>query len=1138
MKIELDERGRVILPTAEELSDLVRLEDKMCGLHVHSEHSFLDGYSKVEHIAQRAKKLGQPAVAITDHGECGGHLMFQKACQAEDIKPIFGMEGYWVWDVEETRAIKDRKLQRKNSHITLLAQNEKGLRNLWAWSTRTYHKPYHFYKPLADIELMKEYSEGIYASDGCLLTEFSRAVTELEDEDRARQILGQLLAIFGDRFYMELHTFAILDPIRLRDPNQVLPGQSKMWNEDLKLNSDMTAVNQAKVRLGQEMGIPLVVVNDCHYSEPQDWENHALVWDMNTRGNTDQTESRSEAAAWHMHSAEAIWHLEKYHGIDPKVAEEAIKNSYDIAMDCNVEIKSGLRMPSLFKSVDSEVKAFKDLLEDGFKRKVIDKGKDLEKYFQRMEEEADLIISKDFAGYFLIENQLVKAAKDGSWSVFLNEPFLHHEAGESVPLLVGAGRGSAGGSLVAYLLDITEQDPVEDGLLFGRFLTPSRKGFPDIDTDIPQSYRPAFKRYIQKRYGEGNVSAIGTRSRLQPRGILQDLCRAMSIPHNDSRAMAEIIDQVSDIDTANIEIGWDEVLAEKGGDLAPWAEKYPRLFQKMGEMAGLIRQSSTHAAGILIAKDPLLGDLPLRVKNEVVTTQFDMFEVEELGFVKFDFLGIRHLDTLMVARQLIYERHGIWLDYYNFTDEEHFNQTEIWENVDRGRTNGMFQLEAPGMTKVAMSFKPRSRHDVADLISVNRPGVVRAGLLHPYLRRRAGTEAPEFDHPLMEGIVGESYGIIVYQEQVLLAVQQLAGFTVDEADGVRKILGKMLYSKMKELKDKFVEGCLANENFVNHPRMRMNTERATECAEKIWNSIQECGVYVFNKSHAKAYSWVASCEAWVKYHYFPEFIAALMQTDSKRINRYVREARRDGIQILPPDVNESGRKFTLGPTPQATWKEERIRYGLDSVHQVGPAAVKDILAKRHFESLEDFLKKTDGRACKKQVVINLLQIGAFDSLGERRHLLRQYYDFRGIESVVPDFSDDDVVYRIEKELVGNFITKDPMHAYSNMIIGTCIQHPEEMNEFQPGDDFIVGGQLTRVKLHYTKSGRNPGAEMAFLNVTWNEENFDVVCFPQAWEGSKVLLKEGAPVAIQCQKLGRGACVMEVQRLDFILQEAG
>jgi DNA polymerase-3 subunit alpha len=1061
-------------------------------LHIHSESSFLDGLSRVDEIAKRAAELGQPAVALTDHGEVNGHLAFQKACKDHGVHPIFGMEGYFTLDLNKSREDKTRGYD--NSHITLLAKDQKGLENLWAWSSRAYEPENFYYKPQADLKLMREYSHGLYASDGCMLTEFARNVAK-GDEPAAREIIGKLLSVFGDNFYMELHPWQFLTPES---------------DEEISLTGEMRKLNLAKIRIANELGIRLVVVNDAHYARPEQWENHALVWDFNTGKNSDQR-GRGQTAAWMMSEEELVFWMSK-HGVGRSITEEAIKNSLEIAQSCNVEISPTLEMPRLSRS---EQEDFVNL-EKAVWQSYADRIPDNDAYRERLDKELKVICDKGFAGYFNIVTDYVKAAKTGVWRSYVST------GAQREKLLVGPGRGSAGGSLVAYLLGITSIDPIRHGLIFERFINPGRKDFPDIDVDVPQSRRSQLKEYLGARFGHDHVCHIGTRARSAPRGMLADLCRVMGISFSDRMAMSAIIEEVEDFASEDDSLGWDEIIAERGGDLAPWAKRYPKLFEKMGEMVGLARQSGTHASGILIANQPLLGTLPTRVKNELVVSQFDMHEVEWLGAVKLDLLGLRHLDTLMVARDLIHEASGTWLDYESFGDTE-FNDSDIWGEMERGQTVGIFQLETASGTRVTRDFKPRSMTDVADLISVNRPGVIRAGLLGHYINRRHGIEAVSFDHPLMETIVGDTYGVLVYQEQLIQACQTLAGFSLEEADELRKLIGKKLVDKLGPMREKFAAGCLANEKFMDYFGGRQDPK---ETITKIWASFEAAGSYCFNKSHAIGYATIASWEIWTKHYYPKEFIVALMQTDSENINKYVREARKRGIEIMPPDINLSDKKFTLC--------DNAIRYGLDTVYGVGPTAVDDIIANRPFESLDDFLARTTGRgAGKKSVVLNLIKIGAFDTLGKRRPLMESFCASRKdlADTAIPDFDDEKVVYEIEKELVGNFVTVDPMGKYLNAVEAICIQHPDEIKNYKLNDMFYVGGMVTRIKRHKTKRGK----DMAFFATSWNEEEFDIVAFPDSWESVKNLLKVGVPVACQVIKLEKGCCLSTLERLDLVIK---
>lgn len=1166
---------------------------KYVNLHQHSENSTLDGYAKVDEIVKYAKLIGSPAAALTDHGECSGHLQLMKASKEHDLPVVYGQEGYWVWDIDAFRlATKPGSdpvypgsvigEKATNSHICLLAETNEGLSNLWAWSSMAYEPKNHHHKPLADPAMMREYAKGLWASDGCMLTEFGHAV-EMGDHARAREIFAFLLNIFGDRFYSELHTWRILEP-----------GDDE---KAVRMNELMRNINQAKISLANEMGVPLVVVNDAHYTQEDDWEYHRLVWKFNTHGDTDQTDSHKHAADWLMNDAE-IYHHMAAHGVSADVVSQAIDNSYNIAMSCQqVEITPTMTMPRLTATDHDDMNMFMDAVQQGYMRKVVDAGLDENLYFPRMESECRLIVNKGFSGYFNITRDMVLSFRDGSYIQWVKG------GADKDPRLTGPGRGSAGGSLVSYLLDITSLDPIKYGLLFERFLTEDREDWPDIDTDVPQSARPDAKSFIHARHD--HTCAIGTRSRSKAAQTLKDLREPLNIDWGDITEIGKLLKTLENVvettgdeemDAAAVDnLTWGEIVELKGGELITWQKKHPKLFDYMERMVGLTRQTSVHAAGVLIGNNSFLGRIPTRIKNDTRTTQFDMHEVEALGAVKMDVLGIRHLDTLEQCRELVYERHGIWLDYdssgfgqppeatrvVRFGDEQ-YNDPKIWEPIARGETLGLFQLETSNGTQAAIDFRPRSEREVCDLISVNRPGVINAGQLPHYMARREGSEAVTYDHPLMEAVTGpgwasDTYGILVYQEQLMRAAEVLAGFTPAERERLRKIIGKKKMDQMIAMEGDFIARCLANPEFMK-PYLggKSPQDRARTTAEKIWRSLLASGAYAFNRSHGMGYGLVTTWEVWDRYYFFPEFITALLRTDPKKTTRYIRTARRRGIEVLPPDVNHSQAKFTL--------VGDDIRYGLQAIAKVGPAAVADITAGQPYSSFPDFLARSKA---DKAVVINLILIGALDEFGPRPALLRYYERHRimagkkGASVVVggkrvpkdklteaeidvivqealdtpkmnrqkevvgpspwiievPDFTDEKVVMKIEAELVGNYVTIDPMYKYIEMIEAHCVARTADVMAKEKGATFAIGGTLTKVYEHTIKQGKNKGNKMAFLGVTWNDEEFDITLFSEGWAQWKSYLHLGAPVVVNCIRDAKTCHMTSVIRLDWAITEA-
>lgn len=1131
-------------------------------LHQHTEGSALDGYARPRQVFTRAQKLGHEVVVFTDHGECNQHLKGAKLAKEFGLKFIPGMEGYWLSEQRLAKARQDKKYP-SPSHICLLAANNTGLANLWALSSQAYTERFFYHKPNATPELLRQYAEGVYASDGCMITDFAEAIDHDRD-DEARQLLGLLRDIYGERFYMELHTWQFLVPIT---------------EEQKSLNARMTKLNQAKWRLATEMGVPLVVVNDAHHAEPEDWYNKELVWQFNTGKNPDQVGDVLQKADHLMGDDELYFYMMR-HGIPGHVVFEAIQNANDIANACNVEIAPTLTLP---KMADSEADDLRNLItacEQGFQRYVVDEGLDQDRYMARLEEELDLIAEKRFAGYFNMVRDYTVAYRSGTWAQYVKK------GASKEPMLLGPGRGSVGGSLVGYLCGIHIIDPIKYGTLFSRFLSPGRKGLPDVDMDLPRSQRPDALKYMTARFGHDNVCAIGTLNRLGPKQALRDLGRALHIPFADINLMSEHIAEVEAMRDPNDpdqgELTWGELIELKGGALRPYAQQYPLLFEKLAEFVspeGLIRHYGVHAAGTLSSGVPLMGKVPLRrnPKTNVITTQFDMWEVEELGGVKNDLLGIRHLDTLSVARKMIYERHGVWIDYdrsglsvpegctsvLKFGDKQ-FRDPDIWAQIDAGQTTGIFQVETPLCTNTAIAFKPRSETDVADLTSIIRPGVKDAGLTDVYLRRRSGEEPVVYDHPLMEKFVGPSwvthtYGVLVYQEQLMDCVGELAGFNADERDGVRGAVGKKLMDKLMSFKERFFKGALALDDYSAY--FRGDERQALKVANHIWQSIESSGKYAFNWSHAVGYAMIATWEIWTKHHYPQEFLVALMATDGENINRYIREARRREIPILPPDINKSDTKFSI--------EGDAIRYGIDTIRGVGLVAARDIQAGRPYTSFEDYLARA-GKGAEKTAAYNLTLMGAFDEMmADRTEVLGRLERHRILADVAvskliklteaekdeiwadkrvrlahkyaldrPNFADPKVLYEIEKELVGTFVTVDPMAPYITALDGCAIRDPMEISQFKVKEEFIIGGQLTAIRPTVTKKGLNPGQAMAHITVMWNEAEFRIVVFPEAWQRTKLLLEEGAPIAAKVQRLDSGCCLQSVERLDYLWARSG
>lgn len=1062
------------------------VSDRYVSLHTHSEHSQLDGFSQVDSIARRAASLGQSAVALTDHQECSGHIELEKSCKKVGIKPIFGMEGYLVDNIQQTIAEKSRL----NSHLCLFAENQEGLKNLWSVSSLAYLKGM-YYRALTDWEMLAEHNKGLIATDGCMLANMARFILE-EKEDQALLWASKYLEVFGENnFFMELHTWQFIN---------------MKTDEQHQLNEDMHAINQGKIQIANRLGIPLIVVNDAHYAEEEDWEHHALFWTLRTKFNDSDRLENGKTAAWMMSSDEVKYWM-SMHGVPTSITEEAIKNTALIAERCNVEIERKLHVPVLTKSKEEDLSLFLNTIEKGFQEKVVEKDLDVPLYMERTEKECGLIIQRELPGYFNIVSDYCQEFKNRGW-------------------LLAAGRGSAGGSLITYLMNINELDAVARGLLFERFLNPGRLDYPDIDSDIPKSKRQEAIGYLEGKYGAEKVCRIGTFGRLGAKQVLNDLCRVMEIPFADHKAMTKIIEQVEKIEDEDApeEVDedaavrtWEEILETQESDLNPWVKKYPLLFFRMQNMIGLIRQSGTHASGVIISDESLIGLIPLRKKkDQPMTTQFDMYTLADLGFIKFDLLGVKTLDILMETQILVQGRSNPRF-FYDFNDEQ-YADPQIWEPIGRGETVGVFQVNTPAGTQLAKKIKPQNEYEMATLISVDRPGVTRAGMTDEFIERRKGLRDIVTPHPFMTEILSDTYGIVVYQEQVLSIVQRLAGYSLEEADMIRAILGKKKMDKMREEKPRFIQHCLDNAEFV-----RLAQGRAAQKAAQCWDQIEQTGSYAFNKAHALGYSLLACWGSWLARYYPLEFLIANLVHRPEKLSTFVREIKRKGFEVLPPDINYSGDRFTL--------VDGTVRYGLQDLKNVGPAALKEIKEHRPFTSLPNFLALVDGRACKKQVVETLIKIGAFDSFGQRYNLMREYYDTRKKDktpNIIPDFQDPAVIQQIELDIVGGYITEDPLDKYRSTIDDRCLDDPDKIEGLNDGEVVEIGGVLARVHEHQAKNGL-----MAFLDVEWDGQEFSVVCFPESYRDNKSLLQVGSPVIIRAIRGKRGVFLHNVIRLDYV-----
>jgi len=1091
------------------------MTDNLVHLHVHTEHSFLDGLSTVDQLVNRVVDLGQSAVAITDHGECSGHLRLQHAADKAGIKPLFGMEGYFT----ENRFDKSGKKGENYDHMTIVAMNAQGLENLWALSSLAYIEGSYYSNPRFDWELLQKYNEGLIVTGGCMGGCIGKSLKDDGNYEKAVERIGRYQAIFGDRFHLELHTY--LDP------------ESNEWN-----------LRVAEAAL--DFSVPMITVSDAHYASPDQWYAHELMTAVQM-GKTmnDPTRFSYGPNQLCIFSEEETRSRLSY--LPESIVDQAIKRTSEIADMCDARVPGARKMPVFYNTAKMDERKLRETAEEGFARKIVGQVADdlLQKYRDRLEYEMDVIITRGFPGYFLTVQDII------NWSKNEN-------------LLVGPSRGSVGGSLLAYVMDITEVDPIPSGLIFERFLNPERVSMPDIDIDMPKDERILVRQYLERKYGRYNIASIGTLNTLGPKQSIRDACRGLGINKEDTQQMIDIIDDDWNIKNRGAE--WKDVMRQYGSEYSVWMTRYPKLFENLPEFVNHIRHASAHAAGIVVSKDSLIGAMPLRYNpsNDDIRTQFDMGDVDELGFVKIDLLGLRTLSTLMVALDLIKETNGGTLPFrhfyeWNYEWDKYYDDPAVWDSISTGHNIGLFQIETGSLRSLVKRFQPRSIEDLCTMIAIYRPGITRAvdsetglNLLEMYMQKREGKRPVKFKHPRLSAILGVSYGSFVYQEQIMETCVELAGYTIVETDRVRKAVAKSNYEDMKDEAEIFVQKCIEN-----------GVDKAT--AESIFDDMRAFGMYGFNKSHGYGYSMLSYWTAWMKHYYPREYMTALFRTNPADSVVYTREARRMGIEVLGPDINESGSNFTLT-------KNGSIRYGLSSVKFVANAAA-EIHKLGPYKSMDEFVARVPTRRINKRVIISMIRAGVFDSIcGDSKTALYEYCkDRKEFKKYVNTTCPPECAYCAgrdnyfdcyainvehildrganEQELLGTMVSIDPLADYIE-VIEEEHNFPGEKKMFK-GEKAMLGGIVTMIKPLVTKKGKNPGSEMCQLWVelpimsveedglldeeseesSAKDESVQIVAFPDTYKRIRESLEVGTPVLVEVERLKDGLSLRNLFRLD-------
>jgi len=1007
-------------------------QSKFVHLHVHTQYSLLDGMIRLNELFKKAKEFGMPAIAITDHGNMFGAIDFYKQAEANGIKPIIGCELYVA-----PRSRFDRNassIGEATRHLVVLVKNMQGYKNLMKLTSAAHIEGF-YYRPRVDKELLKQYSEGLIASSACLHGEIAAHIVR-GNMDEARKSAREYLEIFGeDNFFLELMENGI--------PEQ------KIANEGL-------------IELSRELSIGLIATNDCHYLNIEHAEAHNVLLCIQT-GKTVEDADRMSLSSnqFYVRSPEEMCELFA-------ATPEAISNTADIADRCDLTFEFGK-----FYLPKFEMKKPEETLESYLERKAVsglekrfpavmkyqkeEEAAVREKYNKRLRIELEIIKKMGFAGYFLIVSDFIKHAK-------------HND----VP--VGPGRGSAAGSLVAFAIRITDVDPLRYGLFFERFLNPDRISMPDIDIDFCQERRGEIIKYVTDKYGKDKVTQICTFGKMMAKGVIRDVGRALNIPYSEADRIAKLVPNVLNITLAQA--------FEMEPRFAEERKKNPQIDKLLSlsvVLEGLNRHSSVHAAGVVISDVPLVERVPLFAPKDDIVSQYSMKDIETVGLTKFDFLGLKTLTVIRNAVNFIRESHNIDININDLP----LDDRDTYELLMKGETDGVFQLESSGMKDLLVNFKPDHIEDVIALIAAYRPGPMK--MIPDFIARKHGKQQITYELPQLEPILKETYGIILYQEQVMQIANVIGGYTMAQADTLRKMMGKKQVAAMEKEKPKFLEGA-RNQN-INENK-----------AKTIWEQMETFAEYGFNKSHSAAYAIITYQTAYLKAHYPVAFMAALLTSEKDnrdKIIKYMSNCKEMGINILPPDINESQKDFSISG--------ENIRFGLAAVKNVGEAAIESIIAMRQqekFSSFLDFLSRVDLRKVNKRVIESLIKCGSFDSMGYKRRQLMEcceaameeaqrkqkqkisnqasFFDDLddsggaaengGGSYMIPDLPEWDrkELLSIEKETLGFYISGHPLYGFADKLKYVTNTDSASLSTKRDKDTIRIAGVISSLSERTTK----------------------------------------------------------------------
>ncbi|MCG3652177.1 DNA polymerase III subunit alpha [Aliarcobacter butzleri] len=1029
-------------------------------LHLHTEYSLLDGANKIKPLAKKLKKLGMTSVAMTDHGNMFGAIAFYNAMRDEGIKPIIGMEAY----IHNSEDISD-KTNRQRYHLCLYAKNEIGYKNLMYLSSQAYINGFYYY-PRINKKILKENSEGLVCSAACLQGEINWHLNTQSERnvkfgakgyEEAKKIALEYKEIFGDDFYLEIMRHGI---------------------------SDQLFVDDQILKLSKETGIKVVATNDTHYLEQKDADAHeAFMCIAMNKLYDDPNRLRHSVHEFYLKSPEQIAKL--YSDIP-----EAIEATQEIADKCNLTIKLGNPTPPNFKFTRQKSQEAGLILPEPELEYSLENDKILfihecrigledrlkivptehhQEYRDRLEVEIEIINNMKFPGYMLIVWDFVIVAK-------------------RMGIPVGPGRGSAAGSLVAFSLKITDIDPIPYGLLFERFLNPERVSMPDIDMDFCQSRRGEIIDYVVQQYGRANVAQIITFGKLLAKGVIRDVARVLDMPYSKADAMAKLIPDELGIDLKN---SWEK--EPKIRELCEADPQAARVWEYALALEGLNRNAGTHAAGVVISNEPLWKKTPLFKPSglDTLATQYNGKYIEDVDLIKFDFLGLKTLTVIEEANKLIEQRHGKRVNFIT-TD---VNDKGVYDLIQTGNTIGLFQIESDGMQDLCKRLKPSNFEDIIAVLALYRPGPMESGMLDDFIERKHGRAKIDYFHDELESalkpILENTYGVIVYQEQVMQIVQSVGGFSLGGADLVRRAMGKKIKEEMDRLKGEFADGA-------------QNKGYTRAYAEELFDLIVKFAGYGFNKSHSAAYALVTFYTSYLKCYYPAEFMAALLtleKDNTDKVVKYVDETKRLGLELFPPDINKSDLVFSAKKIDG----KEVVMFGMGAIKGAGDVAINAILNAREsapFKDLPDFISRIDGSKVNKRVIESLTKAGAFDSFGyTRKSLLSQiekivdtvgkaatakkmmtgslFGDSEELTKIdielehLPEFDPKELL-EFEKATLGFYVSGHPLDEYKKDLEKINFTLSSQIDELEDGSQALFVGKIESITEKTSKKGNKFG----------------------------------------------------------------